>query len=489
MRKISSCLGFALACLAGIGGASAQGLSPAMPVDVANLPHPSATDWNELAWQSFVAANWPVVSRQLGVPDPNLRIGAKDAAGMPLPVLWMTSKSPQDVFVDVGQVPSSDWQSRVPVAACAQVPGYDPKTSYVLTMVSKTAGPAFTAIDQAAFPGSKQVIGPLIDRAGHYVRYDIRMSQSEFQYILNFNYYSAVEQNAAVNANPPTFKFPPLTGQEPYLQLPAYAKYGTVEYKASWRELNPGVDIVSRYFSTQAFIVDPDGKCHGPHLMGLTGLHVLRLTPSTPRTWFWSTFEQVDNLTVPVPPPRRPDGAPLTPSFGDGKVFVAGYDHMPPPVAPGQPLPPNPPVDVSRLTPIQSAAEPVTRAYQRALAGTIWENYQLVGTQFPVNPIQNGQPQGNGKGTGECYAAGPNHQADASFQINDCYLSNVTMETYVQSTGCVACHAFGAPLGVPLATKDPTPQPTFPALAKFQMFSFMLLQAKCPTPKPDWCVR
>src|SRR5215471_12967730 len=134
MHKFRWCLGAVSASLIAIAGASAQQISPTMPVDVANMPKPSATDWNELAWQSFVAANWPVVHGQLGVPDPNLRIGAKDGAGMPLPVLWMTSKSPQDVFVEAGQTPSSDWQSRVPVPACAGVPGYDPKTSYVLTM-------------------------------------------------------------------------------------------------------------------------------------------------------------------------------------------------------------------------------------------------------------------------------------------------------------------------------------------------------------------
>jgi hypothetical protein len=489
MQKSRWCVGAVCASLMAIAGANAQQISPTMPVDVANLPAPSATDWAELAWQSFVAANWPVTSGMLGVPDPNQRIGAVDPAGMPLLVLWMTSKSPNDVFVAAGEVPSSDWQSRVPAAACQGVPGYDPKTSYVLTMVSKTSGPAFTEINQAPFPGSKQVVGPVIDQAGRYARFDIRMSQSEFAYLIYFKYYSATEQNAAVNAIPPTFESPPRSGQEPYLQLPDYARYGTVEYKASWRELDPRVDILSRYFRAQAFIVDPDGTCRGPQLMGLTGLHLLRLTPSTPRTWYWATFEQVDNLTVPQPPPQRPDGQPLTPSFGDGKNFPAGYDAMPPPVVPGQPLPPNPnPVDVSRVTPIHSDAGPVTHAYQQALAGTVWQNYLLVGTQFPVNPQYNGQTQGSAKGVGECYAAGPNHAADPAFQINDCYLSNVTMETYVQSTSCVTCHSFGAPRGVSLATTSPTPRPTFNALSKFQIFSFMLLQAQCPTPAPSWCV-
>jgi hypothetical protein len=86
--------------------------------------------------------------------------------------------------------------------------------------------------------------------------------------------------------------------------------------------------------SINAFIVNPDGRCFGPTLMGLTGLHILRLTPATPKTWFWSTFEQGDNLTVPSIP--RPDGQPLTPSFGNGKTFTAGYNYQPRKVTSGR---------------------------------------------------------------------------------------------------------------------------------------------------------
>lgn len=473
--------GAALAGFLAASAAGAQSLSSDMPYDVGNLPAPKAGDWDTFAWQSFMAANWPVAQGTRGTPDTSQKIGAVDGGGMPVPVVWMTSKSPNDVFLAQGAPPDPNWQTQATVSECQSLPGYDPATSYVLGMVSKTAPQAFTAIDQAPFPGSKQVVGPVVDQAGNYIRYDIRMSQSEFEYFLTYQYYNAANQIAAVQSNPITFQ-PPPRGGESYLQkLPQNAQYGTVEYKASWRVLDPQVDIVSRYFRVNAFMVNPDGKCFGPQLMGLTGLHILRLTPSTPATWFWATFEQVDNLTVPNPPPTRPNGQPLTPTLGDGKTYPAGYKlPMPPVVQPGLPLPPGTPVPVSRLTPIHDDAVPVTQSFQKLLAGTVWENYQLIGTQFPVNPIQNGQPQGNGKGKGQCYAAGTGNENNAKFQINDCYLANVSMETYVQSTSCVTCHSFGAPQGVPLATKTPTPRPTFNALANFQIFSFMLLQAKAP---------
>jgi hypothetical protein len=297
-------------------------------------------------------------------------------------------------------------------------------------------------------------------------------------YFLYYQYYNAANQIAAVTSNPITFRAPPSSGQESYLQdLPLPARYGSVEYKASWRVLDPKVDIVSRYFTVSAFVVNPDGTCVGPQLMGLTGLHVLRLTSSTLATWFWATFEQVDNLTVPNPPPMRPDGKPLTPSFGDGKNYVSGYSDMPKLIAPGQPLPPQPPVGVSRVTPVQDDSIMVTKAYQQLLSGTVWQNYQLTGVQFPVNPIYNGRPQGTARGNGQCYVAGTDHDTLPAFQLNDCYLANVTMETYVQSTSCATCHSYGAPLGVP---RTPRGRPTFDALVRFQIFTFMLLQAQAP---------
>jgi hypothetical protein len=477
MKKYLPCLGFALTSLLGMSVVTAQQLSPAMPVDVSYMPRPSTLDWNVFAWQSFVASNWPVAKGYRGIPDPGQQIGATDPTGVAVPVVWMTSKGIKDVFLPKGATPDPNWQTQAPVASCLSVPGYDPATSYVLGMVSKTTPVAYTEINQAPFPGSSQVVGPLIDQQSDYVRYDIRMSQSEFDYFRFYQYYNATTQSTAVTAKPATFQPPPRLGTEPYLgDLPPSARYGTVEYKASWRVLNPKIDIVSRYFTTNAYIVDPDGKCSGPQLMGLTGLHILRLTASTPATWFWATFEQADNLTVPNPPPTRPDGKPLTSSFGDGKKYISGYSRATAEIVPPQPLPPPVPVGVSRVTPLQATSIAVSKEYQQLLKGTSWQNYELVGVQFPVNPIQNGKPQGNGKGIGQCYVAGTNHQVLAEVQINECYLANVTMETFVQSTSCATCHSYAAPLGV----QRYNGRPSFSALDNFQVLSFMFLQAQAP---------
>ncbi len=169
-------IGTALALLLATGAVDSQQLSPTMPVDVGNLPQPSSADWSVLAWQSFVAANWPVAPGARGIPDPTQKIGALDNMGVSVPVVWMTSKGIKDVFLRQGAPPDANWQSQTAVAACQGRAGYDQATSYVLGMSSKSTTEAFTAINLAPFPGSQQLIGPLVDQARNYLRFDVRMS-------------------------------------------------------------------------------------------------------------------------------------------------------------------------------------------------------------------------------------------------------------------------------------------------------------------------
>src|SRR5262249_22283788 len=61
---------------------------------------------------------------------------------------------------------------------------------------------------------------------------------------------------------------------------------------------------------------------------GLIALHILRLTPSTGATWFWASFEQIDN-TMP------PSGTPATiaaPNTPNGKC-TSQYNVAPDPVS------------------------------------------------------------------------------------------------------------------------------------------------------------
>ena len=248
--------------------------------DVGNLPQPSSADWSVLAWQSFVAANWPVAPGARGFPT-RARRSAPWTLWMPVPVVWMTSKGIKDVFLRKGRrrMPTGSRKSGSSVSGRA---GYDQATSYVLGMSSKTTE-AFTAINLAPFPGSQQLIGPLVDQARNYLRFDVRMSQSEFAYFLFFN----ITMPPRRRPRSPTRRrssFPRSADRSPTCPicrpLPSMARSSTRP---------PGGRSILRSISSRAIprrrpsSSQPDGTCIGPQLMGLTGLHILRLTPSTPR--------------------------------------------------------------------------------------------------------------------------------------------------------------------------------------------------------------
>jgi hypothetical protein len=88
-----------------------------------------------------------------------------------------------------------------------------------------------------------------------------------------------------------------------------------------------------------------------------------------------------------------------------------------------------------RITPIQ--ADVGLNAYYRALfKGSVWENYQLISTQWATG----GAPQGTPP-----------------------VLANTTMETYIQSTAsCLGCHG-----QAPKASGDGSAD-----------FSFLLMEAQ-----------
>jgi len=444
-----------------------EGTPWVMPVDVNNTINASQDDYYDLGWKSFIALNWPALDGQRGAPDTAKKIGAQAADGSFLPVVWETYKVPAEVFLPGAAAPP-DWNSPPPPppSACTQVP----KGAQVLQMISKAGPTILDDLTQAGFPLSpvKKTRGPLIDQNQNYVRYDERLNQSEFVYVQKYQYYNADIQQAAVKANPTTFQDPP-QGFEDYVQpLPDYARQGAVEIKASWRVLDPKKDILDRYYRQQSWLVDPDGKCSGPFTMGLVGLHILRLTKTTHATWYWATFEQIDNVAIEAQSPSRPSGQPLTPSFNPNgppapPQFPSGYSYEPPAVEPGKPLPPNPkPVDVWRITDVAADAEAKNKYYRGQLGDTVWRYYKMIGT---MNPYVNNsaQPQ-------KFWVPATN-----KVYINTADMANTTMETYLQANSCIVCHAYAVPLGA--ATFKPLPQ--------FQIFTFFLRHAQRPSASPS----
>lgn len=411
-----------------------------VPTDVATPTQPNFLDFG---WQSFIALNWPGSGSYPGQPDTTANITNPGAAS--LPTTWLSWMMPEQVFLPLAAAPGTWTAPTVPLPT--KLDPVSGKMLPVLGGLSKaSAGTADGVFDEAA---SNR---PLIDQYGNYVVFDERMNESEFTYINQNAYYNAQNQKNAVQATPSTFVGFPKTGQpanfNPPITLGDWAQFGATELKASWRILVQGKDNFSRYYTMQAYVELPNDSVGGPYTLGLVGLHILRLTPSTHATWYWATFEQVDNLTAP------PSG---TASFSNGTTTdcsTNGYSYEPAQIDYGKPLPSNPPVNVCRITPIPQAVAALNQSYQQKLAGTPWQYYQMVNT---LNPDP----------SGPCAITVPVGGAS----INVCEMVNVTLETYTQvNTNCISCHQFGFPQG--------NVQPS--DSGNLQIFTFLLGHAQSP---------
>jgi hypothetical protein len=414
------------------------------PTDVDS---PTQPNYLELGWQSFIAFNWPAVTGSgayPGQPDKNMNITNPAAAKSP--TVWLTWMMPEQVFLPQAANPGL-WNA--PTVALPMKE--DPVTGTMLPVIggmSKFSAGANDDEFDEAFSNN-----PLIDQQGNYVFYDVRMNESEFTYLSLTSYYNARKQIDDVQANPTKFVPLPKTGKDlppsvPPTALNDWAQFGATEIKASWRILVDGKDNPSRYYTMRAYVALPDGTLGGPYSLGLVGFHILRLTPSTHATWFWATFEQVDNLAAP---------ANYAASFNNGTTADCqqnGYSYKPESITYGSPLPKNPAVNVCRVTPIPATVAALNASYQRKLSGTPWQYYQMINT---LNPMPGGP----------CAITNiPNGAA-----INACEMVNVTMETYTQvKTQCNSCHQLGFPQGN-IRPAD---------LGDLQIFTFLLGHAQKP---------
>lgn len=428
-----------------------------VPVDVSSST-PAQTDWWNLGWQTFVALNWPSAappaSGVVGLPNTQLPIGASSNQAL-VPTTWLTYRDVSNIML-AGAVNPGLWPNNpvtLPASCPALTPAYPVATGFqpmLLSMISKFSPLPISSVNEASGP-------PLVSQNGWYVTYDIRVDQSEYDYIQQNGYYNATTQINAEKAKGSLLPLP-RNGQEIQPPLPQLAQFGALEVKAAWRILDPVADkaIIPRYYTQTGYFLQQDGTtCQGPALFGLIGMHILRLTPTTPSTWFWATFEQVDNV---VPPPSA-SVATLAAANTPNGACTSAYNVAP--AVPSGNIPwngSNTPVNVCQVTNISSGVQQINKSWQSNLAGTVWANYQLIDT---INPSVTGGP------TNPIPISGAN--------VNTNILANTTMETYVQGNGpgngqsCMDCHAFANPQGTV------TPNSTN------QIFTFVLQNAAAPT--------
>lgn len=386
-------------------------------------------------WQNFIALMWPSKVGSHGIPyrpqDKNV-FGKYSADLQPV---WLGYKSAFDLFPQDGSKPIA-WEKNNGTAVCRNIKPGDKRAVLI-------SGSQFTSVadelDQAFG-------GPLPDQTGIFTRYEVRMNKVEYNYVRDNGYYN--------KSNWPSdgVNFPAGNGND---------VAGVIEVKAAWRDLRK-VDkkFHHRFFTLDNVLVSiPETCTDKPNSMivcdceatnvGLVGFHIAQKTPDFPQ-WVWSTFEQVDNLGEDPSSPKD-----MQPSYYDPELYKK-YPHVlrsNPAAHPGSNRVPdagdfNPePINVVRLSQIPDTPKPavgetdysttgMNKMYRDMLKGTVWEHYQLIGSQWPQLPsISAKTPTDNDFGCED----GTEVQA-GGMPFPQCQLANVTMETYHQYDSCMNCH-------------------------------------------------
>jgi hypothetical protein len=356
-------------------------VSPAVPADVC-IPK-GFTDltidfFDDFSWKSFLA---------LVAPEGEARVFEKYKA------MW-------EVFHEDGSAPGSAPQFN----ACSA------KTKPGDLVLASFSG--YSDIGQA---GDGALLGPLVAQNGRYVRYLESYNSVAYDHVVANRWYlrSHLPEVPVPRPDIPPMQFP----------------NGSIAVKSAWVEMQGFTpDQQKRFYTRTAVVKDPaTGQCSS-ETVGLVGLHIIQKTPSRPQ-WIWSSFEHVDNV-----PPAEP-GSTGKFTFHDG-----GAGPMPAtnplnliPLAPQ----PARPFNVARIEklPIHPKTAATNQAYRKLLAGTVWSNYQLVMTQWPLAPGDQSIPV-SAKQAGDIFETFPGDGATSTF-------ANMSMETFNQNRpaqGCMNCH-------------------------------------------------
>jgi hypothetical protein len=379
--------------------------SSRIPADVcipANFTEVATDYFDDYSWRSFVALVWPAATAHRGTPDEAAKLSA------PGPRVFETFKSLWEVFHPDGSAPDASFDSYDSAAnnACGA------KAAFGDVIVASAKG-----LEELAQFGPGEMLPPLAAQNGKYVRTQTLYNRIAYDYILHRKLYLRSSLPEIPAPRPP----------EPVLRFPD----GSVVIKAAWLDLDGLADALkSRYYSRTVTLRDANtGKCSAL-TMGLVGLHIVQKTASRPQ-WIWSTFEQVDN----VPPARA--GAPGVFAFHDGGA-------APPPLENPLSLAPLAKEPVKPFNVARASASPINPKtaytnlmYGRQLKGTIWENYQLVMTQWPrVEGEQSAPLPASLSGDASHTFPGLGSASGSAF-------ANITMETFDQlrpQLGCMNCH-------------------------------------------------
>ncbi|PCC68905.1 hypothetical protein SAMN02745121_07565 [Nannocystis exedens] len=459
-------------------GASASAYQCAVPLQLNGTvppdiyPHNNDRDANCFGWQEFIALNWPVASGA-GFGDP----------GDTGPVAWQGYMSSHQLFQPDGSAPPPWGTPPAITPECLAEAGLTAAAARAvvpLTTSTKFSSEFESGDGQQAAP--RNAPAWLGDVRGNNVWYEVRVSEDEYDAIVQNQLYNRDGQAAYYQKNPSTALALPIGTFQP-------SAVGALELKAAWVEVpNPSDAQWNRYKLAQAVVVDPATQKCQALTIALVGLHIIHKTEAQP-TWVWATFEHVDNAPDaadaattqkvwnfydPSCQPRTVQ-VPAACQYKNQATVTVGCDANQPPqywIGDGCPAPA--PIRVTRLAPLDSDAQAVNQTawstIRAAYPDSVWLNYQVVAVQWSTNPPQqSSQPVGV-----------PQVFNSPSPDSN---LANTVLETYDQRSKCIDCHQYATISGSttlpsdfsfalqeaqPVATGRPKPLKTAAAKAGYR---------------------
>lgn len=359
------------------------------------------------SWQTFLALNWP--SDVQGKPKGSIYNDNLSALRV-----WEHYRDPLEVFGYVNH----------PLFLHLNAAKQD--NNKFLYMTSKSPRNLLEKLPIGSFDEADGL--PLVDRNMNFTLFEIKLNHVEDTFITNNNLISV---DGIYKYTQTGFQLP---ASDTLTNAP-----GMMEIKAAWRILTASDDPALFYCRNAVIYVDSLHTFNHKALLipnvkvGLVGMHIIRHTTLTGSNLIWSSFEHVNNdpdslavvdtsirwsyynpactaCTVNTAPPHvaGDDGRYIwqltQPYAGFYSAAMNGSG-----------------TQVKRVNKIFKYTDSVNQKFRTKMAGTVWANYKLIGSQWMIG------------GEGPKTTAAPP------------LMANTVQETYIQaSASCIGCHSFAS---------------------------------------------
>ncbi|MGB3205045.1 MAG: hypothetical protein WBB28_08660 [Crinalium sp.] len=440
---------------------------------------------NDFAWKVFIALNWPVDCQG------NLLYATDPLSGQKYPKIigqapeeprrWELYPSPKDLFLPNGATPPS--LNKVPEVERCLNDRAGSEIEYEQGLRLTETGDIVTQAESSEYKiaSRKDLLDgngelksdldingkpvkislssidaankiPLVDRQGNYVINEIRLNPIEFQQIVDNKWFDAANLLILQKSTNPKKLFQLVCSEtkKSYDSGEYCDKYnaeGTIETKAVWRVLDRrNTEEKARYYTTKRKIVSKKGEVLKEQAeLGLIGFHIMHKTSKF--SWVWSTFEHIDN--APPCDAQKTKQYTLYNNECNTRNCKENEPYVKTPylwdtsneeptaitieASQGIAVKEQIPSQICRISSISQSAKDRNKLWQNSLRksteSSVWQYYQLIGTQWlshPQIPYTN-QAKGTELGRREITPISPP-------------LTNVALEPYAQGVSCIVCH-------------------------------------------------